>query len=414
MKRRAYSLVELLVGITISFLIIGGLLVTFNAVNTGVKNANRSNDLTQQTRNVFQLLNADLFAAGRGIGDLTSLQVHFNHPRASAAEAFFYPIVLQPKVNGSSQIVIQWFEYDFFNNPTFMVINVDPGALAGTTLTNVPTRFDLFTNDPADPALAQVAVGDLLLLYDPEVFYEIDRHKDLHDQVNPDYSWDEAVIGNGAMILEVTGVAQNLANGIVSVSVGTGAAFGLPALPPENGYRFTGSADPNTAVNTAATQGRARFQFRPPTGAWVARKLSDTNGFRRIRYFVNNTGALIRQDEGVGQPVVSVLATNVTNFEFRVGTDILDPLSAADQDVDAWDNAVSDDDLDDYWLDQGSSVQDVTLAGRHPVAIQVSLTIEGLTADLQESAAAGTAVFNLRTFAKHYKLRNVHTPLISY
>ena len=117
--RRGFTLVELLVGILVSFILLGGLIITFNNINTGIKNANRSNDLTHATRGIFQMLKADFAVAGKGLSDLNTLQIHFANASASAIEDYFYGIVAQPKLNGSTQIVLQWFEYTSLENPTF-------------------------------------------------------------------------------------------------------------------------------------------------------------------------------------------------------------------------------------------------------------------------------------------------------
>lgn len=414
MKMRAFTLIELLVGITISFLIVGGVVMTFNAINVGIKNANRSNDLTQATRNLFQVIQNDIAMAGKGLGDLKTLQVHFEHDTRSLDEKYFYGVVGQPILNGESQIILQWFDYDPLLYPTFLVSAPDAGAVDGSgNWIGKLSSADFLTNDPTDPELANVEVGDIFVLFNPMINYDIANHRSLHTQVDGNHAWNETLLGNGAMLVQAVAVAQDLANGRVTVSFGDGESFDnnmdMPANPWTDGGVFP------AAATQAITDGLSAYQFRPPTNGWLARKLSDAEGYHRVRYFVNDTGSLIRQDESVSPVNTMVLATNVTEFDFSVGTDISDPLDPAQQGDNSWDNAVGIDSDGSFWWPNAGTEADVNTIGRHGVAAHVRIRIQSLIQDVQDAGASGAGeAFKERVFERHYFLPNMHSPLVSY
>ena len=412
--RRAFTLVEMLVGISLSFMIIGGLIMTFNAVNLGVKNANRSNDLTQATRNIYQVIQNDITKAGKGLGDLKTLQVHFNHSSASANERYFYGVVGQPALNGHSQIVLQWFDYDVVESPTFLVSNPGGGAIdgAGNWVGNLASA-DFLTNDPADPELANVQAGDIFVLYNPQINYEIASHRNLRTQIDASNAWLEQLLGNGAMLLQAVAVAQDLGGGKVTVSFGAGSSFDNNIIPLGNPWT-NGGVFPQAATQ-AVTDGLSQYQFRPPSGAWLARKLSDANGYHRVRYFVNGSGSLIRQEESAAPVNIMVLATNVDEFSFEVGTDISDPSDPAQQLDNSWDNAVALDSSGDFWWGSAVSEADINTIGRHAVAAHVRIRVKSLIEDIQDANASGTGdAFKVRVFERHFFFPNMHSPLVSY
>ena len=414
--RRAFTLTEMLVGILISFLLVGGLIATFNAVNLGVKNASRSNDLTQITRNVFNLLNADLTSAGRGISDLGAYQIHFGHSLKTNDEPFFFGIVGQPELNGSSQVIFQWFEYDMLGSPTYVVTNVNGGGLSdGDPWGSPPSSVELVTNFIDDPAMSELGEGDIFLLYNPELMYnKPDIHEKIYTEINGDYTWNEVALNNGAMILQATSVEVDGPNGIAKVSFGEGKSFLTGFNPPENAYsQMTGTMEQAmTAALADAKSGSSANgtpnQVKPPVNAWLARKLSSGEGFRRVRYFLNPDNALIRRDESLGQPEDMVVATNVEEFDFFVGTDVVNPL--AQSDPNEWDNAVAITD-DASWLGAANTTQEVVRIGRHAVAAQMRITVKSLIRNVQ---AETEDTYKTRTFEKNWRLRNNHTPLPTY
>ncbi len=412
--RRAFTLVELLVGITLSFMIIGGLIFTFNAVTSGVRNANRTNDLTQATRNVFQVLQNDISMAGKGLGDLKTLQVHFSHDTQDVNEKYFYGVVAQPELNGHSQIILQWFDYDLLEDPTFLCTNPDAGAIDsnGVWISSLGS-LDISSNDAADPGLAQIEVGDIFLVYNPLINYNIASHRSLHTLVDGNNAWDEQNLGNGAMLLQAIAVTPDLANGRVSVGFGEGTSFSNAMTLPANPWT-TGGVFP-TAATDAITTGLSQYQFRPPPNAWVARKLSSADGYHRVRYFVNPEGSLIRREESAAPNNTMVLATNVTEFNFSIGTDISDPGDPAQQDDNAWDNSVSIDSDPSFWWDAAGNEADLNTIGRHGVAAHVVIRIQSLIQDTQDANASGSGeAYKERVFERHFFLPNMHSPLVSY
>ena len=177
MMRRAFSLVELLVTITISMILIGAVVFTFNNINIGVRNTSRSNDLTTVMRNASTMLQSDLSEAGRGLGDLSTLQIHFLTSQADADEIYFYGIVGQSELNGYSQIVFQWFDYDPIQQPSYVIMN--PASAPGGTWVSPITSMDLHLANIADTALTEIVQGDIFVIYDPAIMFNRDLHQTL-------------------------------------------------------------------------------------------------------------------------------------------------------------------------------------------------------------------------------------------
>ena len=413
MIRRGLTLVELLVTITISMVLIGAVIFTFNNINIGVRNAERSNDLTTVMRNASSMFQADLAEAGRGLGDLGTLQIHFLNDQADADEPYFYGIVGQDDLNGFSQIVFQWFDYDPINEPTYVVMN--PGSAPGGTWVSPITSMDFHLADPGDPALTDISTGDIFVVYDPAIMFSRDLHQILYTNIQPDFSYDEAVLGNGAMLLQVNGAQPFPGDGRVVVSFGSDDVFKHTLTPPVNQYTNTES-DYTLLVTRALTDGKDEFQFKPPTGVWLARRLGQAASYRRVRYFVNATNALIRRDESFGEPQDMVLATNVTEFQIQIGTDISNPLDPAQQDPAVWDNSVRSDQMD-HWFSSASTLEDKILIGRHAVSARIRLSVKALIEDVMDlNAAEGRtdAAFKQRTIEKQFKIRNQHRPQVNY
>ena len=412
-RRRGFSLVELLITITISMILIGGVIFTFNNINIGVKNAERSNDLTAVMRNAASILQADLSEAGRGLGDLSTLQIHFQSSLADANEPYFYGIVGQSELNGFSQVVFQWFDYDPANEPTFVVMN--PASAVGGNWVSPISTMDLHLANAADPALSSVSLGDIFVVYDPTIMFNRGLHETLYTNIMPDYSFDESVLGNGAMLLQVDAVQPFLADGRVTVTFGSSGTFENSLTPPANQYRNTES-DFTVLVTRALADGKDEFQFKPPTGVWLARKLGSQGSYRRIRYFVNGDNALIRRDESTGVNQDLVLATNITEFEFFVGTDIANPLNPVEQDPAAWDNSVRSDETD-KWFGSANNVNEAILIGRHAVSARIKLSVKALIQDVMDTEAAENRAdgqYKQRTLEKRFKIRNQHRPQVNY
>lgn len=413
MKRhRAFSLIELMVVIAISVLLIGGVIATFNGINIGIKNTNRSNDLTAVMRNASSIFQADLSEVGRGMADMNTLQVHFQSTLADPNETYFYGVVGLPTKNGFSQVAFQWFDYDPVSQPTLIVMN--PGSAPGGTWTSPVTSVELATANTADPALTEFVKGDVVLLYDPRILFDRNLHQSLYTNVKSDYSFDEDVLNNGAMLLEVSSTAPT-GPGRLSVTFSSDGVFRNSLVPPTNKYTNT-ETDFSALITAGLTKGKDEFQFKPPQGVWLARKLGNSSNYRRVRYYVNEKNALIRSDESTGVSQDMVVATNITEFEIEIGTDILNPLDPLAQDPASWDNAVSSSDTGQWFASSSTPAQNILL-GRHGVSVRLKLSVKALIRDVQDgnaSAGRDDAEYKQRTLEKQFRIRNQHRPQVNY
>jgi len=406
--KKGFTLVELLVGLALSAVLIGAIAVTFNTVNTGVKNAHRSNDLSQTVRNLFILFQNDLSTAGLGFADLATLQIHMNK-QAGAAGDLFYPIAeLTEDGNGFSDVSFQWFEYDLLNSPTFMVSAMDPAPWNdGDTFSSAI----LWATDLNNPDIAEIASGDIFLIYNPAINYEFNLHQKIYDSYAIGIEWDESVLANGAMIMQVSGapVDGGLAGSSALVNFG-GSSFGATLTDaPDNPY--TEGADPTTLADSWLRQ----FQVQPPTDAWVARKLGDADSFREVRYFVQN-GTLLRTVSN-GRPdslETMVMAENVVDFTVAIGVDVsLGNIT----DQTAWDGAVAyEDPMNEIWFTNPSTDDERMLVGRHGLAARLVITVESNIEDLFDTQASGQSANanKQRTFATQFRIRNRTRPVINY
>ena len=405
--RRGFSLVELMVGLSVGLVVIGAVGVTFNRINNGIRNANRSNDLSQTVRGVFQLMGADFAAAGRGISDLNAFQIHYNLvENAAAAEPFFYPVSEVGRDGDFSTITLQWFDYDPLNDPTFIISDITAGGSI--------TSMELWTNDPADPQFADIAEGDIFLLYKPELNHSYDTHRDLHSSYSDDdFTWNEDALQNGAVIVQATAVG-NVAGNNVTLTISNLRFGNSPTMPTHDITGFDELDSIETMVNDIVD---LTWRIRAPDSVWVARRLSDRNGFHRVNYSVRE-GTLIRTEEGGQDDEPMVLATNVTAFDISVGTDISDP--ATENTETDWNGAVSTTESGKWIADQGSATGDypgtqagrINVIGRHAMAVRVGVTVRSMVADTQNTGLEGNETnYKSRSFDQLFKLRNMHRPV---
>ncbi len=415
-RARGLTMIEILTTLAVTAVILAGIFMTFNKMNVGIKNAMRSNDLVYNVRGLYQMMQADLATAGRGVSDVNTLQIHFAHDEAVAGEEFFYGVVSRPQLNGHSQVIFQWFDYDVTRNPTYPVINPDAAAFDtdGSWLAT-PTSVELHSNDPTDPEIANIAPGDIFLIYNPSINYDRDLHEQIHSSVNGDFSWQEEVLGNGALILEATNVIPDLANNRVTLQFDNRATTfdNTPTLP--RNPQVSNYSDVNQLVSDMVREGLARFAFKPPPSVWLARKLSSVNGFHRVRYWVNSSDALIRSETVNGTVVDLVLATNVSEFNFKIGLDIDDPLNPANQEPAAWNSSVSYSDGAAFWPEEGTSASDIILIGRHALAAKMKLTLRSQTQDLLDNQAGDDGgTHRTMHFERQFQIRNLHRPYLNY
>lgn len=413
MKQRqtAFTLIELLVSLAISVIILGGVIATFSRMNEGIRNASRSSDITNSVRGTFTLFQKELFAAARGFGDLNTYQIHYSNPDA-AEEDFFYSLAGLDDGGDGSEIVLQWFDYDYSArdaNPTF-VAQTESG-------TNMPGGFGvafspmIFASTvDADPALLAVNEGDVFIVYCGDALYDTTWY-DLRDNTDSgSFLVDETTIPVGAGIVSIAQMSNLGAAGDFKTRIlvdfdagGTfGNSFSVPMTTPYNHPIQGPSAYLNSVTTKPADSGKVRF----PPGTWFARKVGTQQNFHRVKYSVDGT-TLLREENGQEM----ILSTEVEDFKISIGVDELD----LTQD---WDGAVSA--LEPaYWVTNYDSFPNGDAGreavGKHAMAAIVELKKSSLFKDTSNSDTDNTgSEKKTRYFKQQYRLKNMHLPLGNY
>lgn len=424
MKNRGFTLIEILMGLFLSLIVVAGVTAALTGINSGVRNASRSSDLTNNIRGVFQILQRDVYLASRGVGDVNLLQVHFNNPNA-IDETLFYGISSIDEDTGDSELVLQYFDYDYTaagvdGNPTFVVDWLGSNGNEDWP-PNIPP-LHLMSAIANDPALADVQQGDLFLLYSSDPVYRAEINA-LALSLNGGAFYNELLmseggVGNGAFLLQVVAIEPTAPDDGFDCGGDEGGyqsairvAFGgttfvndFAANPVRTKYTEPAIKCPRMALIDQDSGAAKLGWVKPPNGTWLARKLGDATAYHRVVYSVDN-GTLIRNENGVDM----ILASNVTDFTIDVGLDIR-PGAA-----DPWDGSVSVLDTD-YWIrdmDVLAGVRDESRAylGRHALSMRTSITFESLFVDQEDTTAQGSGNRKVRTLTNQIRIKNQHLPL---
>ncbi len=420
-KQKAFSLLEVLLGLALSLIVIAGVAALFSGINSGVRNSARSSDLTNNVRGVFQILQHDVYMASRGIGDLNLYQFHFNNPNVSN-ENLFYGLANLHDDDGDSELEVQYFDYDFSSgagNPTFAVDW--PGSTGGELWPSDIPEVNLMSTIDGDPAIGSIAVGDVFVFYRSNALFELGIEQLVENlQAGPYFDErtpEDGGLGNGGFIVQVSSVEATAPESPYNCDGAPGGylsaarvQFGGPSFSSDLSANpvLTNYTEPindqKCPVSFFRDDLAASGWVRPASGLWLARKVGSGANYHRITYSVQNE-TLIRTENG--QPVI--LASNVKEFIIEAGMDIR-PLQGDD-----WDGAVSV--LEpDFWITNmdtlaGDREQSRAYLGRHALAVRTSITFESLFDDLTDSAAGGTGRTKTRTLSNQFRIKNQHLPL---
>jgi prepilin-type N-terminal cleavage/methylation domain-containing protein len=407
----AFTLIELLVSLAISVIILGGVIATFARMNDGIRNASRASDLTNSMRGAFTLFQKELFASAKGFGDLNSYQIHYSHPDA-ADEDYFYSIANLDDSGTGSEIVLQWFDYEFSDrqaNPTFVAMTESGLSVPGGFGIGLPPMIFASTVD-VDPALLAVAMGDVFIVYCGDALYDTTWY-DLRDGTDSSsFLVDETAIPIGAGIVSVAqisnlGPAGDFKTRILVDFAASGPfanGFNVPISTPYIQPAQEPSAYLNSATTKPADSGKVRF----PPSTWFARKVGNLQGFHRVEYSIDHT-TLLRTENGLQM----ILSTEVEDFNILIGLDEVDLTRD-------WDGAVSS--LEPaFWVSNYNSFPSVgagrEAVGKHALAAIVELKKSSLFKDTSNADTdnAGSEK-KTRYFKQQYRLKNMHLPLGNY
>ena len=439
---KGFSLIEFMVSILITIMLVGGFTFALNSITAGTRNAARSEDLTNLSRGVFKVMQADIYNASKSLSDLNMFQIHVN---ANNGDEYFYGLsdVGESGIDGSSFIELQWFDYhrewldingNSYNMPThlstttWMVVDetVDPGndPNIGIEWDHVIPNLTLMSSVDSDPGLANVESGDYFILYRADTLFDTDAYdlQNLQDNVIAATGlWNEQALQNGAMLLQVASarstsipVGYDCSPGFGFLSA-TELSFGGTtfvnnlAVAPATDYTEPTGDQRCIGTYLMTTIGKSKH-IRPPDGAWMARKVGesrdDHESFKRIRYYLDTaTETLIRSDDGTDM----ILASNVEFFDILVGMDIIDT-------AEAWDGSVSIED-GSHWIRSLSELgvsedQARAMVGRHALAIKMVITFKSVREDQTDTDASGDGdSFKRRTFEQIFRLKNGHLPM---
>lgn len=418
-----FTLVEVMIAVGISVVVLGGLVKTFSDITKSTANANRSSDMTTVSRGVAQLLELDFSQTGKGINDLSALNVHYKFeppPNGFVDEPIpqlsLYGVADATHDGTFSSVTLQWFDYDLAGssngeNPSFVVDFSEMQGADTTPLDNFDGNAKLISNKLEH--LQSIAVGDIFLFYKYRVFNEVAKFED-------EAIWNAGVVdilGNSeieAFILQIGTVDTPGVD-----ASGLGMDFEMTITFDDAGIfsRNLGAYAAQTLFQTYAfvMPTEVRTEMKLPSSLFLARKLGDADSFNRVQYSVENSGGnniLLRSHNGDEE----VVATNVTQFDVSVGLDVTnkkpDDIVRDDMDgyVSSLDSAFWTQDLSD-WGGSLSAEEYRRILGRHAMAIRVDFTQESLTKDLGDADAGGAGGHKIRTFSRQFRIWNNALPI---
>ncbi|MCB1042035.1 MAG: prepilin-type N-terminal cleavage/methylation domain-containing protein [Acidobacteria bacterium] len=417
MRSKAFTLIEILIGMALSLIVIAGVAAAFNVINSGARNAARSSDLTNNIRGVFQILQNDLYKASQGVGDLNPLQIHFNNPTLTSEELFFGISSLDDD-SGNSEFVIQYFDYDMLaggddTNPTFVVDW--PGSTGPELWPPAIPNLILMSSLPNDPGLANLQPGDILLIYCVNAVYNVSVDQYINSlgatAFTDESHFTDGGIGNGAMLVQVADREEtNPDPQFVCYESAVRVALGGPVFVNDFGGNVrTPYTEPDPFYSCPlnflqSDDGSKKGRIRPAGDTWLARKLGRQAAYHRVTYRLD-ANTLIREENGVDM----ILASNVTAFDLEVGLDVV-PGSG-----DRWDGSVSVADPASWFSDMDDIDPDRDSAraymGRHTVSVRASVSFESLMTDTSDTGAGGTGGTKIRSMANQFRIKNQHLPI---
>jgi prepilin-type N-terminal cleavage/methylation domain-containing protein len=432
--KRGFSLVELLVSISILLLMAGGLTYTLSKVTQGSRSASAGSDLSALARSVFKLVQTDIYKAQRGLSDLNMYQFHYGTDRAYADEPIFYGIC-GLESGSNSAIELQWFgfegEYEengtiyhqpyHISAPAWVMVNPDWEGSQSTDWPGAIEKMMLLSALPVDPNFADLQPGDYVAIYSSNMLWSEETNKLealQQNYVDGSALWDETLLQNGAILTQIASINDEFVpadyvcldgtgfqSAVVVTFGGSVMANSLGANMPLNPY--TKPTDPCLYTWFNSGEPENTKQYTHPKNAWILRKLGEKNNLRddhhRVRYELLTNGTnntLVRTENGTQ----IILASNVVDFQIQVGLDVTDTTTP-------WDGSVGLDETTNWVGDlneiAGDDVSRRAILGKHAVAIKLQVTFESTREDEQDTTIGKKE----QTFEQLIRLRNTHLPM---
>ena len=399
-RRRAFSIVELLVTIAVTTLVLGGVMVTFNKINRTTKNAVKGNELTANAQSLWTVLREDLANAGKGFNDIGILDLHYKYNPSFVLDNSEAPILfpieyLQGGSGLDSEIIINRFDYDFAQSstPTFIAAFDDPDAADGSA---TPGGIRVFSNTASQ--LDGVKIGDIFAVYKYGMIADTEAYQRAQETGGTVWQFLNDTSStprpkNEAMILQVTSLngpnrinvgEEQRMQSVLELGFGDGDIFinNLTGNVANTDLTDTIAGDIMETGNTIASS----ILPSPSSGITkispnflFARKLGDSRSFHRIRYYVDEVDGkkvLVRSDNGEEQ----ILLAGLNDFKIQIGLDIPNGVATQDLASNQMDGYVTSQDPDQWILDFGdwalSAAETRRVVGRHAVAAIVEVEFE--------------------------------------
>ena len=418
-----FTLLEVMVAVAITAVVLAGVVTTFSNVTKSTRNAARASDLTNSSRGLAHLLEYDFASAGKGLGDINALNIHykFTHPddggivNEPVPDTTLYGVTdLTVDGDGFSEVVLQWFDYDLAGvaankNPTF-IVDFSAIQLGLTPIEDYDGTAYLISNKAEH--LDEVKVGDIFLFYKNTVFADSEKFE-------TDAIWNAGIVddlgspANGAVILQVESVGT--AEDDVT-SLGGGEYFDRVAVTFSNSRIFDRTLGASLANPTLFTtyamemSTEIKDEMRLPEATYLARKLGDGDSFHRVHYRVEGSGAtraLVRDHNGQEE----VVATGVNEFLVSIGVDVpeKDPDAVVRDDMDGFVTSMSSSSWVTQLSDMGSlsAEQFKRLVGRHAIGAQVYFSQQSLAGDTGDSDSDHKE----RSFVQQFRILNNSLPV---
>lgn len=420
---KGFTLMELMVTISVTMVVLAGMMTMFTKINQSVVDTQRNNDFTFQNRSMVDLLRQDFVKAGKGMNDFSVFNLHhqFNSTFADTpSDGLLYPVadIAYDDSTQTSEIVLHYFDYDIsgvaINSPTFFAI-LDAGD--ASTFGDAMTYINLFSND--ESSIDTLAEGDIVMLYRFDALRQSKAYK-LTDK-SP---WNDLRIDgfrtNDAILLEVIEVEDKESVGTGETSIqfkrrikfGEGEVFtnGLDTTNIETRFE-NGIDNPESIVDEMATWLFESSESDVPglwqKGLFFARKLGNSDSFRRIHYRVENrsgTSVLLRIENGVEE----IVAENVQQFQVFLGVDVpkgFDPVTIQNDQMDGYVTSADFDQWTRAYNDPANSWsvtedQFAQIIGRHSVAAMVKMVQQVAYPDPR----TGEPTLKDRAFEHQFKL----------